>query len=135
MKGMLLPTVNTDANCFRPCEQKRQVKVKLRQLQKQSQQSHGWHYWQQQVLPKAMGYGFHLIDTLLIVVAIAMEFFKECQEEYCKEIRVGLVTWNAMVLGVYGMIALGEVRLPWRRGDNIGCGFLFKGVVFVDVGC
>ena len=38
-----------------------------------------------------------------------------------------------VVVSVYGMIALGEVRLPWRRGDNAGCGFLLKGVVCLFV--
>ena len=45
----------------------------------------------------------------------------------------GVVVVVVVVVGVYGMIALGEVRLPWRRGDNAGCGFLLKGVVVVVV--
>ena len=96
------------------CEQKRQVKTKLRQLQRQSEEARGWLYWQQLVLPRVLGYGFHLIDTLLIVLAIVVEFVKFCKTDSCdldEKIRMAVLTWNAVVVGIYGMIALGEVRI------------------------
>ena len=66
-------------------------------------------FWQQLVLPKVIGYSFHLIDTLLIVLAVAMEFVRDCYNDYCGQIWFALSTWNAVVVGIYGMIALGEV--------------------------
>ncbi|KAK7114505.1 hypothetical protein V1264_000560 [Littorina saxatilis] len=92
---------------------KRQVKIKLRQLHHEALACRGWQYWQQQVLPMILSYGFHVIDTLMVLLAVVLEFVDIPETNL--DLNAFLMFWNGSVVGIYGMIALGELLVMRLR--------------------
>ncbi|KAK7478378.1 hypothetical protein BaRGS_00030382 [Batillaria attramentaria] len=106
---------------------KRQFRIKLKLMQQERYRHHmgGWQYLQD-ILPVVALNVWHVIDFLLIFLAIAVEFiYGENYTEVWQDIYNDLLLYNLTVVGLYGMITLGEVSRgcqvtvsPWVRGGE-----------------
>lgn len=86
-------------------QQKQQIKEKLVELEADARSvTDRWGYFQRQLLPKALVYGFHLIDAIMVPVAVTMELVAV---EWSVFTAVNI--YNFIVVALYGMITLGEV--------------------------
>lgn len=63
-----------------------------------------------------LSYGFHVIDTLMVLLAVVLEFVDIPETNL--DLNAFLMFWNGSVVGIYGMIALGEVRSKRSRADS-----------------
>ncbi|XP_076449113.1 sperm-specific sodium:proton exchanger-like [Babylonia areolata] len=76
----------------------------------------GWLFWQQQVLMVVLSYGFHLIDTVAMVLAIVIDLDSLGSNNHLViAMTSGIFIWNCVVVGLYGMIALGELLVMRLR--------------------
>lgn len=96
---------------------KRQFRVKLKQMQQEKYRQNlgGWQYLQD-ILPVVALNVWHVIDFLLIFLAIAVEFVSgEDYTSVWREIYNDLLLYNILVVGLYGMITLGELLVMRLR--------------------